>query len=142
MTTSRTATGILPGDDGTCRRGMAEVTCAAGHPLPAEATGILMPDIDFSLVNLHYLLCARDLARGYPERAAVLLGVTPDLVRRLAELDPAALVVVAEVKAPLLVLRPEPWWWHRLFTALKSGSPDELRAVLEQAGLIVPHGGS
>jgi len=120
---------------------MAAVTCAAGHPLPAEGTGILIPDIDFSLVNLHYLLCARDLARGHPERAAVLLRVTPDLVRRLAELDPAALVVVTEIRAPLMVLRPEPWWWHRLFTALKSGRPEELRAVLEQAGLIVPHGG-
>ena len=51
-----------------------------------------MADIDFSHVNLQYLICARDLARSYPERAALLLGATDDLVRLLAELDPATLV--------------------------------------------------
>ena len=96
-----------------------------------------MQDIDFSRVNLQYLICARDLARDYPERAAVLLGAPDALVQRLAELDPAALVAVTEVKAPLLVLRQEPWWWHRLFTALQAGRPDEIRAVLDQAGLLV-----
>ena len=101
-----------------------------------------MADIDFSRVNLQYLICARDLARSYPERAAVLLGATDDLVRLLAELDPAALVAVTAVKAPLLMLRQEFWWWNRLFTALQTGCPDELRAVLDQVGLIVPHGGS
>jgi len=99
-----------------------------------------MGDIDFSRVNLQYLIGARDLARGYPERAPLLLGTTDTLARLLAELDPAALVAVADVKAPLLVLRQEPWWWHRLFTALQSGGPDEVRAVLDQAGLIVANG--
>jgi hypothetical protein len=101
-----------------------------------------MADIDFSRVNLQYLICARDLARSYPERAAVLLGATDPLVRLLAELDSAALVAVTEVKAPLLMLRQEFWWWNRLFMALRTGRPDELRAVLDQVGLIVPHGGS
>ena len=50
-------------------------------------------------------------------------------------------MAVTEVKAPLLVLRQEPWWWERLFTALQAGGPDELRAVLEQAGLMVAKGG-
>jgi hypothetical protein len=94
-------------------------------------------DIDFSRVNLQYLICARDLARVDPERATVLLGVPDDLVQLLAELEPAALVAVTEVRVPLLVLRQEPWWWHRLFTALQADRPDELRAVLEQAGLMV-----
>ena len=97
-------------------------------------------DIDFSRVNLQYLICARDLARDFPERAAVLLGVSDDLVRQLVALEPAVLVAVTEVKAPLLVLRQEPWWWQRLFTALQAGRPDEIRAVLEQAGLMVAGG--
>jgi hypothetical protein len=99
-----------------------------------------MADIDFSHVNLQYLICARDLARGYPERAPLLLGATDDLVRLLAALDPATLVGVTAVTAPLMVLRQEPWWWHRLFTALRAGRQDESRVVLDQGGLIVPHG--
>jgi hypothetical protein len=63
-------------------------------------------------------------------------------VRLLAELDPAALVAVTEVKAPLLMLRQEFWWWNRLFMALRTGQPDELRAVLEQAGLMIADGRS
>ncbi len=104
-------------------------------------TQLAMGDADFSRVNLQYLICARDLAREFPERAAVLLGAPDALVQLLAELDPAALVAVIEVKAPLLVLRQEPWWWDRLFTALQAGRPDEIQAVLEQAGLIVANGG-
>lgn len=102
---------------------------------------MVMADIDFSRVNLQYLICARDLARSYPERAAVLLGATADLVRLLAELEPAVLVAVTEVRAPLLVLRQELWWWDRLFTALQTGRPDEWQAVLAQAGLIIANGG-
>lgn len=142
MTVLRTATGVISGDGGNRHRGTATATRAAGHPLPARESRIVMADIDFSRVNFEYLICARDLARSYPERAAVLLGATDDLVRLLAELDPAALVAVTAVKAPLLVLRQEFWWWDRLFTALQTGRPDELRAVLEQVGLIVPNGGS
>jgi hypothetical protein len=100
-----------------------------------------MEDIDFSRVNLQYLLCARDLARDYPARAAVLLGATEGLVQRLAELDPAALVAVTEIKVPLMVLRQEPWWLERLFTALQAGGPDERQAVLDQAGLMVAKNG-
>jgi hypothetical protein len=101
---------------------------------------LTMRDIDFSRVNLQYLICARDLARDYPERAAMLLGVPDDLVQLLAELDAAVLGAVTEVRAPLLILRQEPWWWERLFTALHAGGPDELRAVLEQAGLLIAGG--
>ncbi len=99
-----------------------------------------MGDVDFSRVNLQYLICARDLARTFPERAPVLLGAPDALVQLLAELDPATLVAVTEVKAPLLVLRQEPWWWNRLFTAIHAGRADELRAVLGQAGLMVAKG--
>jgi hypothetical protein len=94
-------------------------------------------DIDFSRVNLQYLICARDLARVDPERATVLLGVPDDLVQLLAELEPSALVAVTEISVPLLILRQETWWWQRLYTTLQAGRPDEIRAVLEQAGLMV-----
>ncbi len=128
-------------DEGTRQRGAASGQRAAGSQPMAGEIRRAMGDIDFSRANLQYLICARDLARDYPERAAVLLGATEGLVQLLAELDPAALVAVTEVKAPLLILRQEPWWWERLFTALQAGGPDELRAVLEQAGLMVAKGG-
>ena len=135
------STDVVSVDDGTRQRGAASGKCAAGSQPMAGEIRRAMGDIDFSRANLQYLICARDLARDYPERAAVLLGATEALVQLLAELDPAALVAVTEVKAPLLVLRQEPWWWERLFTALQAGGPDELRAVLEQAGLMVAKGG-
>lgn len=141
MTTSRTGNGVSSGDGGNNRRGRASAARAAGQPLPAEGPGILMADIDFSHVNIEYLICARDLARSYPERAAVLLGATPDLVRLLAEVDPATLVAMTPFRAPLLVLRREPWWLRRLFTAFRAGRTEEVWAVLDQEGLIVLHGG-
>jgi hypothetical protein len=94
-------------------------------------------DIDFSRVNLRYLICARGLARVDPERATVLLRLPVDLVRRLAELDAAVLVAVTGARALPLIPRQEPWWWDRLFSALQAGRQDEIRAVLEQAGLMV-----
>ncbi len=100
----------------------------------------MMRNIDFSRVNLHYLICARDLARASPARAGVLLGVSDALGQALAQLDPEALAAVAEIKAPLLILRQEPWWWKRLFAALRMGRPDEVQTVLEQAGLIIASG--
>ena len=46
-----------------------------------------MKDVDFSRVNLQYLIGARDLARASPQRAAVLLGIPDRLAQRLAELS-------------------------------------------------------
>ena len=108
---------------------------------PSTESRTAMGDVDFSRVNLQYLIGARDLARGYPERAAALLGANDALVRLLADLDPHALAAVTAVKGPLLVLRQEPWWWNRLFTAIQAGRPDELRAVLEQAAVIIANRG-
>ena len=132
------STGAASARDGTRQRGAATQRCAAGGEPMAGEMQPTMREIDFSRVNLQYLICARDLARDFPERAAVLLGVPDDLVELLVELEPAALV--AKVSAPLLILRQEPWWWQRLFTALQAGRPDEIRAVLEQAGLMVAGG--
>ena len=100
----------------------------------------MMSNIDFSRVNLHYLICARDLARASPARAGVLLGAPDALGQLLAQLDPEALAAVAEIKAPLLILRQEPWWWKRLFAALRTGRQGEVQTVLEQASLIIANG--
>ncbi len=105
-----------------------------------QDTQFTMGDVDFSRVNLQYLICARDLAREFPERATVLLGVPEVLVKLLAELSADQLAAVIEIKAPLLIPRQEPWWWDRLFTAIHAGHTDKLQAVLEQAGLIVANG--
>ena len=131
------STDAVSADDGTRQRDAATRRCAAGSEPLAGEMALTMRDIDFSRVNLQYLICARDLARDYPERAAVLLGVPDALGQLLARLSTDELMAVIEVKAPLLIPRQEPWWWHRLFTALQAGRPDEIRAVLDQAGLLV-----
>ncbi len=120
--------------------GTASAPCVRGNEPMVRETQCMMRAVDFSRVNLHYLICARDLARASPARAAVLLGVPEDLGQLLAELDAEALAAVTEIKAPLLILRQEPWWWKRLFTALRADRPDEVQSVLEQAGLIVADG--
>jgi hypothetical protein len=134
------STDAVSAGEGIRQQGAVSPTCAAGSKPLAGEMALTMREIDFSRVNLQYLIGARDLARDWPESAAVLLGVPDDLVQLLAALDAAVLVAVTEVKAPLLVLRQEPWWWHRLFTALQAGRPEELEAVLEQAGLLVAGG--
>jgi hypothetical protein len=141
MTAPSASAAIMSTDDGTRQQGVGSPTCPVGSEPVAGEMELTMRDIDFSRVNLQYLISARDLARRFPERASLLLGVSDDLTQLLAGLDPAALVTVIEVKAPLLVLHQEPWWWKRLFAALQVGRPDELGAVLEQAGLVVASGG-
>ena len=94
-------------------------------------------DVDFSRVNLQYLICVRDLARQTPERIPLLLGVDDPLGRLLAEVSAEQLVDVTRIKAPLLIPRQESWWWERLFLALHRGRMEEVQAVLEHAGLIV-----
>ena len=122
------------------KSGTASGQCARGNEPMVRETQCMMRDIDFSRVNLHYLICARDLARASPARAAVLLGVPEDLVQLLADLDAETLVAVTEIKAPLLIFRQKPWWWKRLFTALRADRSDEVQSVLEQVGLIVANG--
>ena len=45
-------------------------------------------DWDFSKVNAEYLIQARDLARSNPRAAAMLLGLSDDLVQLLSEISP------------------------------------------------------
>jgi hypothetical protein len=106
----------------------------------SEDSQYAMKDVDFSRMNLQYLITARDLARAYPERAAVLLGAPEALAKSLAELSAEELAAITQIKEPLVILRQEPWWWNRLFTALRADRPDEIQAVLDQASLIVVDG--
>jgi len=92
-------------------------------------------NIDFSSLNLQYLLQVRDIARKSPELAIAILGLPTELVSMLASLTAEGLSKIARIKAPLLTLRGDSGWWSRLFTALKEHRPGEVDVVLEHADL-------
>ena len=92
-------------------------------------------NIEFSTINLQYLLQVRELARTHPSVAGPFLGLPRDLVSLFAELNAEQLAGITKVKIPLLVARGDPWWWSRLLKALDDRRPDELEAVLEHAQL-------
>ena len=94
-------------------------------------------NVDFSQVNLQYLIQARDLAKQDPERAAILLDMPLDQARLVAALTPQELAKVGCLKPPLLILRPESCWWLRLFTAIREGRIEEIDAIMEHATLII-----
>ncbi len=94
-------------------------------------------EIDFSSVNLQYLLQVRDLARENPQRVSVLFNMPDELVHLLAELPPGDLAAISQFRMPLVAPRQKPWWWSRLFKAIHARQPEEIRAVLEHAGLVM-----
>lgn len=94
-------------------------------------------DFDFSRVNLQYLIQFRDIAKQNPELAAVVLGLPPHLASLLAEVSLESLISLTCIKAPLFTPRTEPWWWSRLFTALKDARAHEVEVVIEHANLAV-----
>ncbi|MCF6355319.1 MAG: hypothetical protein L3J26_09535 [Candidatus Polarisedimenticolaceae bacterium] len=94
-------------------------------------------EIDFSSLNLQYLLQARDIAKKQPELASAVLGLPLDLIDVLAHTSGESLAEIAKIKAPLLMARGQPLWWARLFKALKEGNQDEINAVLEHASLAI-----
>ncbi len=94
-------------------------------------------EIDFSNLNLQYLLQVRDIARNSPELAVAILGLPKELVGVLATLTVDGLSKIVRIKAPLLTLRGDPGWWSRLFTSLKEPRPGEVEMVLEHASLAV-----
>lgn len=140
MTKICAVTEQLIAESGTPLRGRISASCAKCGGQTAEDVRYTLRSVDFSDVNFQYLFCAHELARTSSARAAVLLGAPDALIALLAELDADALAAVREIKAPLLILRQAPWWWQRLFAALRDDRPDELRAVLEHAGLMAAKG--
>lgn len=55
-------------------------------------------DIDFSRINLQYLIEARELARVDPERAPVLLGTGDAYARLLAEIPADSIAQLSSVR--------------------------------------------
>ena len=92
--------------------------------------------MDFSQMNLQYLIQARDLTKQDPQLAAVLLGIPDEMACMLPDLSPHQLTQIIQIKPHLLIPRQRAWWWSRLFTALGDGRHDEIEAVMEHAALI------
>ncbi len=80
MITTPTLTDFVPADVYTRQSGTTSEPCPRGGKQMPREMQRKIGDIDFSRVNLQYLICARDLARVDPERTTVLLGVPDDLV--------------------------------------------------------------
>ncbi len=93
--------------------------------------------IDFSGINLQYLIHVRDIAREDPDVAAPLLGMSPKFASLLAQAPSEYLTKIAQVKVPLVAARGDAVWWSRLFKALIEENPEEVEAVLQAAGLAV-----
>ncbi len=93
--------------------------------------------IDFSSVNLQYLIHVRDIAREDPDVAAPLLGMSPELAGLLAQAPCEYLAKISQVKVSLLTARGDAVWWYRLFKALSDQNPEEIDAVLRAASLNV-----
>ena len=94
-------------------------------------------EVDFSIINLQYLIHARDIAREDPEVAATVLGLSRELAGLLAQTSSDSLTKIAQIKVPLLKVRGDTWWWSRLFTALTDGGAEEVEAILDHASLII-----
>jgi hypothetical protein len=93
--------------------------------------------IDFSNINLQYLIQFRDVAREDPDLAASLMGMSPELAQLLAQVPGDYLAKISNVKIPLLTVRGDVIWWYRLFMALSDENSDEVEAVLRSANLAV-----
>ena len=92
-------------------------------------------NMDFSQMNLQYLIQARDLTQQDPQLAAVLLGLSDEMACLLPDVTPHQIGQIIQIQSPLLIPRQEAWWWSRLLMALRDGRPDEIADVLEDAGL-------
>lgn len=93
--------------------------------------------IDFSNVNLEYLIHVRDIAREDPEVAASLLGMSPELATLLAQAPSEYLTKISQVKVPLMAARGDAIWWYRLFKALVEENREEVEVVLQAVSLAV-----
>lgn len=94
-------------------------------------------NVEFSALNLQYLMQARDLVRQDSNLAGVLLGIPSEMVGMLGDLSPQILMQIAQIQIPLITLQPDFRWWSRLLTALKEEDRKEIEALIAQAPLIV-----
>ena len=96
----------------------------------------MMPDMDFSRINLQYFVLARDLATRNPALTGTLLGLSDEMAKVLTRVTPEALSHISKVQAPLLEPRSAPWLWERLFIALAEGRESEIDVVLSQSAFV------
>jgi hypothetical protein len=93
-------------------------------------------NIDFSQVNLQYLIQVSQLAKQDPVLTAAMTGMPDETASLLGSLTPGDLARVSVIKPPLLTPHQAPWWWSRLFTALSEGRSGEINTLLEQTASI------
>jgi len=96
----------------------------------------MTPDLNFSNINLQYLILVRDLAKHDPQLVGTLLGVSDEMGEAFTLITPSMLGQIASIQSPLLVPRHEPWWWARLLKALADGQQNEIEVVLDHSGFI------
>lgn len=94
-------------------------------------------NVDFSTINLQYLLKTHRIAQGHPELASSVLGLPIDLIHTFSHITDESLAEIAQVKTPLLVTRGDSWLWSRLFNAMKDYRQEEIKDILEHANLAV-----
>ena len=94
-------------------------------------------ELDFSKLNLQYLLQARDLARRDTAAAAALLGISTELAALLGHLADEHFAPLAQIKVPLVLPRGELWWWGRLFEACEAGDLHAIHAIVDHASLVL-----
>ncbi len=85
--------------------------------------------MDFSQVNLQYLVQARITAKRGPQLAAVLPGIHDGMTCMLFNLSVQELTRIIQIKTPLLIPRQEAWWWSRLLTCHRNGRRYEIEAM-------------
>lgn len=93
-------------------------------------------NIDFSQVNLMYLIQARDLAAKDRDLVVTLLDIPDELAKQLSEIPPQRLAPVAIIKPPLVTMRQDVWWWSRLLAAIREGRTEEIEAIVDHLPLI------
>ncbi|MEJ1343109.1 MAG: hypothetical protein RPU64_11230 [Candidatus Sedimenticola sp. (ex Thyasira tokunagai)] len=98
-------------------------------------------NFDFSQVNLQYLIQTSQLAQQDTVLAATMTGMPDDMACLLGSLTPGDLARVSLIKPPLLIPNNAPWWWSRLFAALREGRMKEVDTLLEQTASITLYNG-
>jgi len=94
-------------------------------------------NIDFSQVNLQYLIQVNQLAQHDPVLTTAVTGMSDETALLLSSLTPGDLTQLSLIKSPLLTPHPAPWWWSRVFTALRDGRKEEIKTLLEQMATIL-----
>ena len=93
--------------------------------------------MDYSQVNLQYLIQTRDLIRQDPQLGPALLGIPHEMAHLLSNLSPQQLTQIIQIKSPLLSPHQEAWWWSHLLTAMRDGRLDEIDAVIAHVPLFL-----